>query len=566
MSNKKPLSAKDKKMLEKKRRDAAKEAKKYHKSQGRSVKSAENSSEKRRNIKNPNFDNNKKSLTERLRIVENESRAVDELNNANKSKSSDRATDTVLKGKNRKSAEDLKNSIKRKIKYDEKLGAVKDSRNKAHKNADYDNSEKDKKESNSRIVNAFNKLYKNQKKSNNNEISREEKFIQESEEKIQNLAPRDFQDGGYIVDEYGERKKQERRAKEIREQESEVINRPKKPFTAKELTRKNLIMYGSILLCVLVVGIVLSFTVLFKTQNIVVEGDEYYYDDQIIAFSNVEKNQNIFIATMFSTPQNIVDNLPYCEYVSISFSIPDTINIKVKDAVPSYIIGNSGQYYYVSARGRILECSNENRGDLPELTCDELQSTKIGDYVSFSNNKIPEILEEVSVGLDELEVQKITGFDVTDTANITLEYDNRIKINLGLPEDIKYKIQTAMVIINEKLDPNNTGVVSGTLDVSGCNTTKISHYKPDTTSPTIIQATTETGVQPTDAYGNYIWNYDNSTTANNYLYTEPTSNSLYNNGYDTNNGVGNNTIYGENNTNTYNDTYSANTYGENTYW
>ncbi|MFZ1651581.1 MAG: hypothetical protein WAT50_08050, partial [Ruminococcus bromii] len=87
---------------------------------------------------------------------------------------------------------------------------------------------------------------------------------------------------------------------------------------------------------------------------------------------------------------------------------------------------------------------------------------------------------------------------VSDTANIKLVYDGKITINIGLPDDIDYKIRTAMTIINEKLDPNNTGLVAGTLDVSACSTSKISHYKPAATQPTAAtQATTQAATQET---------------------------------------------------------------------
>ena len=87
----------------------------------------------------------------------------------------------------------------------------------------------------------------------------------------------------------------------------------------------------------------------------------------------------------------------------------------------------------------------------------------------------------------------------------------RITINIGLPDDIDYKIRTAMTIINEKLDPNNTGLIAGTLDVSACSTSKISHYKPAATQPTAAtQATTQAATQAADSSGdgtgsNYTW-------------------------------------------------------------
>ncbi len=362
---------------------------------------------------------------------------------------------------------------------------------------------------NSKIINAVNIQQQNTMDDN---ISREERFRLESEKKIRNLEPKDFDDGGYYVDEFAARKKQERRAKEIRNQESEVIRRHKKHKTPKQVRRLRILLYSGIFAVVLIVGVILSLTVLFKTEKIEVEGDNYYYDEQIIAFSNVVTQENIFIAAMNSTPQEIIDNLPYVEDVKIEFSVPDTITIKVTDAIPSYVIGNGDSYLLISSKGRILESVAENTDNLPELICDELKSTKIGDYVSFSDSNVPNILQDISESLETNSVTDITGFDVTNTANITLNYDNRILIKLGLPEDIDYKIRTAMTIINEKLDPNNTRTVTGTLDVSTCNTTKMSHYKPAETTVAATEATTEPVTAAADDtwddYSDYSWDAD----------------------------------------------------------
>lgn len=341
-------------------------------------------------------------------------------------------------------------------------------------------------------------------------LSREEKFRRESEQRIKNLKPKDYKDG-YYIDEYGERLKQERRAKEIHKQETEVIHRHKKPLTQKQFKLRRRLFYSLIFVIVLIIGAVLSLTVLFKTEKIVVEGGKYYYEDQIIAFSGVELQQNIFTSALFSTPEKITENLSYIESVKISFTIPDTITIKVTDAVPSYVIKSGKSYLLISAKGRILENIADNKDKLPELKCDNLTSTKTGDYLSFSDENIPDILSEISNSLNKNKVNEIKGIDITNTANVKLDYDGRIQINLGMPEDIDYKIRTAIIIINEKLDPNKAETISGTLDVSACNTTKTSRYKP---AETAAPATT---VQPTTAADNYYgadsgdYSWDDST-------------------------------------------------------
>ncbi len=416
-----------------------------------------------------------------------------------------------------------------------------------------------KSDSNSKIQKAVN----SRPKKHNENLSREEKFLRESEERIRNLEPRDFDDG-YYIDEFSERRKQRRRAKEIQKQESEVIYRNKKPLTQKQLKIRRILIYSSIFAVVLIIGLILSLTVLFKTEKIEVVGDEYYYEEQVIAFSSVELQQNIFIATLGSTPEDIVENLPYVEDADVNFNIPDTVTINITNAIPAYIIKNGDGYLLISSKGRILDNVLTNEDKLPELKCDKLISTKVGDYVSFEDKNVPDILEEVSNSLRENKFENIVGFDITDTANITLNYDNRIEINIGLPEDIDYKIRTAMTIIDEKLDPNKTGTVTGTLDVSACNTTKMSHYKPleETQPATTVPSTTApstSGDVYSDTSGTGDYTFDGTDTYSGDTYSEDTytddsayagdtyAEDTYSDGY-----------YSE-------DTYADDTYAEDTY-
>lgn len=479
-NGKRPLTAKEKKQLEKRRKQAAKQAKKYHKMQ-------EKQSADSRNL-------NRKSAPKSRNQIENQ-----------------RTRASVSESYNKRTPR------KTKIQNDYTLPK-----------------EQVVKDSGSKIIDSINARQKN----GNNKISREQKYRLQSDKKIKNLEPKESSNGGYYVDEFSARQRQERRAKQIRKQENEYIYRPKTPVSPKQVRRKRILIYSGIFLVVLIIGVVLSLTVLFKTEKIKVDGDEYYYQDQIVAFSNVQLQQNIFIAAINGTPEEIVDNLPYVENASISFNIPDTVIIKITNAVPSYVIKYNDEFLIVSAKGRIIDRRADNPDELPELFCRELKSTEIGDYVSFSDNNIPDILEDVSESLIKNEVKNIKGFDVTDTANITLNYDNRISINLGLPEDLDYKIRTAMAIIDEKLDPNNTGTVTGTLDVSNCNSTKVSRFKPSETEPANSgnqSATTAEGesvTNPTASSEKSTVTWDNISGTNppatqGENATEPIDNNLY---------------------------------------
>ena len=320
-------------------------------------------------------------------------------------------------------------------------------------------------------------------------ISREEKFRRESEEKIRNLKPQDFEDG-YYIDEYSEKKRRERRAKIIREQESETIRRNKKPMTSRQVRIRRILITAAILLSVIAIGVILSLTVLFKTEKIVVEGCSYYYDDHIINYSNVSLQQNIFIAKMNSTPEEIVRNFAYVEDARVDFSIPDTITITITDAKPAYYMVEGNNYLLLSAKGRVLERTENKPEGLPELICGDTSATEVGSYVKFDDPAVPEVLRNVAESLSKNEFSGVVGFDVTDSSAITLNYQGKIKVNLGAAEDLDYKIRTAQAIITKKLDPNNSGQIYGNLDVSTCAKNKMSHYVPSATVPQATQPTT----------------------------------------------------------------------------
>ena len=372
----------------------------------------------------------------------------------------------------------------------------------------------------SKIKDAVNKLRAKQRAERREKLSREEKYRREGRKRIRNLKPRDHEEG-YYIDEYAEKKRQEKRARQIRKQENEIIRRNKKPLTSKQIRKKRIIITASIFAAVLVIGVILSLTVLFKTENIKVEGDIYYDEGQIVAFSNVEYGQNIFIGTWNSTPEDIVNNLSYVESAHVGFSIPDTIVITIQNAEPAYAIKDGDSYLIVSSKGRILDVADKKLDGLVDLKCGEIKNKNKGEYIDFGDDSVSEILHSVKKSFEENGVDKITGFDITNLSGIIINYDNRIDINIGLPEDIDYKIKTAFTIIDEKLDPNKTGTVAGTLDVSTCNKNKMSRYKPSptpaTTAPPPTQPVTVIPTEPTtNAENDGGDNGDNNDNGDNY--------------------------------------------------
>lgn len=347
----------------------------------------------------------------------------------------------------------------------------------------------------------------------------------ETDKRVRDLPPSDHSDG-YYVNEVAVRKEQA-----AKQRKKKKVYQPK-PMSPKRRRARRITAYVLIFTCVLIIGVILSFTVLFKTDKIEVEGNELYDDETIISLAGVAEGENIFVASITGDTESIVNNLPYVKEASVDFQIPGTVVINITHETPFYSLKSGKNYYLVSEEGRVLEKSSKRKKKkLMLVTAPKLKNIKVGSYIDVEESTVTNAMQEIAESLiDNGYDENITAINVKKISNITITYDDRIKIELGLPEDLDYKIRTAFTIINEKLDPNNTGTISGVLNVSECNSTQKSYFNEGSTkattsvSPTeettaATESTTQATTQYTTAYTTaYVDEY--ATEAGYYYYEQ----------------------------------------------
>lgn len=264
----------------------------------------------------------------------------------------------------------------------------------------------------------------------------------------------------------------------VRQKNAMSAHRPKKSnaevFTPKKYTpmppkkrkRRKVMVYLSILFAVLTVGIVLSLTVLFKIEIITVSGETRYSNNDIIAACGIAKGENLFLINKKSACDNIDSKFPYIEAVEIDRKIPSTVNIHVTEGIPVVMIHENDQYYIISSNNRVLEVDTKCNYELPLLKGVQLSKKTLGMSIEFEEDNVRQIVETMMNSIINNSVNKVIEIDLTDLAAITLNYDNRISVRLGSPENIDYKIRTAAVIIADELEANDSGVLDVSLSKS----------------------------------------------------------------------------------------------------
>lgn len=322
----------------------------------------------------------------------------------------------------------------------------------------------------------------------------------ETDKRVREMNPTQHKDG-YYVDEVAVRKAQARKQRKKRQKAQP------KPISPRQRRVRRIIAYISIITAVIVIGIILSLTVLFKTEKIVVRGNDFYEDDKIIRLAGVSEGENIFMASMFGNAKNVSDALPYVKNTKIGFEIPDTLVIYIENEVAASSIKSDGKYYLVSEDSIILEEVEKKPKNLMFVNAPKLKTVDIGEPVEFEDKSFTDAMQDINDSIATHNYEDITGINIKKLTNITITYDNRIVIKLGMPEKIDYKLRTAFTIIKEKLDPNNAKSIRGVLNVSNVIETKKSYFTEitaDDDDNTVETVTEEQATESTTVRTNFV--------------------------------------------------------------
>lgn len=284
------------------------------------------------------------------------------------------------------------------------------------------------------------------------------------------------------------------------------VRRKKKPLSPFQRKVRRVLVYVLIVAGILLAGVILSMTVLFKTENIVVNvPDNFYSAEDIISASGLHYQDNIFMAGKARAEERLEEKFPYIKSAEVTAVIPDTINIDITLSTPSFAVKTDKLTYIANEDCKVLEvASTADEVDVPLIEGVEVKSAKAGENLEFESDLVKDILAEIFNFAKEKGYKKITRLDIetqtaqsgTQTLEIRYVYDDRIVVYLGIPENITYKMQTAQTIINEKLDVNNT-VLTGELDVSQSYDTKKSYFNQYSLIPQAV--ITEPATEVTEA-------------------------------------------------------------------
>lgn len=216
-----------------------------------------------------------------------------------------------------------------------------------------------------------------------------------------------------------------------------------------------LIGFMLFIVLLILVGVILSLTVLFPINNITAKGSVKYTAEQIISSSGIKTGDNLFISSVKT--DDLREKLPYVESVKVNRTLPDSITITVKDAAPYACYYSEGMYYTVSKLGYVLEALEEKPDSLFEIRASGIKCS-LGKAVTFSSEKTEALIYEIGGYAEEYGLS-LDYIDVTDELAITAKAENRFIVNFGTSNFLSNKFAHLTSMI-KNIEETKTGKIN----------------------------------------------------------------------------------------------------------
>lgn len=243
----------------------------------------------------------------------------------------------------------------------------------------------------------------------------------------------------------------------------EVRSINKKKMSRRRKLKKNIlsILLAGVVMCV---GLVLVFSLFFKTNTITVTGDKAYSDKMVIDNSGIEIGDNLFKVNEEKLSQKLSKDLPYIKAVTIERKLPDTIIINVEAAKEVGAITTQKGFVLLDETGKVLDKNasilKENVAVIKNV---KLKEYAEGEIVVLSDEKKTETLVKLFEAIKKAEMQLLTEIDLKSVNDIKIKYDDRITFAVGSLTNIDTKLARGMAALEKENEIN--AYSEGTLDL-----------------------------------------------------------------------------------------------------
>ncbi len=208
--------------------------------------------------------------------------------------------------------------------------------------------------------------------------------------------------------------------------------------------------------------------IFFRVDEIVIEGESVYSDEEIIEASGVALRDNLFLVRQLQVSRSILGQLPYIGSVSVRLGLPNRLYITVTAATAAAALeGEDGTWWAMDGDGKLLAQGDSGIAEgRPLVTGLTLLLPSAGEQAAVSveeSTKLSSLLE-VLTDLEDWEIlDQVQSIDLSGSAQIQMEFQERFTVLLPMYSEEFHLLIHTLKAAAEYLDNGQTG----TIDLSG---------------------------------------------------------------------------------------------------
>lgn len=230
----------------------------------------------------------------------------------------------------------------------------------------------------------------------------------------------------------------------------------------RRLKRQRIRAVVILVLTITVVAVLMFMTPIFNIRSVTVDGNVIVTGEQFQEMLKPLIGENLF-RTGSGGIKKILKTNPYINGVEVRKKIiPPEVNVTVTEYTPAAILRAEGKTLLVSSRLNILADSGDMNVQVPVVTGMGIGDSEAGGTVNTDETEKREIVLTALTTLEKTGVlDKVIEIDVNDTANITMNYDNRLTVKCGTQLDLERKLRLFRETVTNNYFADN---VRGTIE------------------------------------------------------------------------------------------------------
>jgi cell division protein FtsQ len=237
---------------------------------------------------------------------------------------------------------------------------------------------------------------------------------------------------------------------------SDEFNRRRKSRKKQLQKQKLRLSFVFFVIIALSVLAVLSFTVFFPIKIITTKGSNYYTNSQIIDASRIDIGDNLLAVSKDKTLEKMRKKLPFVQNIEFERILPDSLHIKVTDAVEYRCYKVGEKYYTVGKDGWVLESYSEKPKDIIVITCNKVKC-EVGAPIELNEKYSREAISPIIKNLEKYGIT-VNELDLSDRINITAKINDRFTVVFGNGADIDPKIKHLNTML-QSIPENKSGKI-----------------------------------------------------------------------------------------------------------